>query len=186
MDTATILSLACNLLRHTLSHLRNLAGQLIYQQIDNLRQQHAYKAASQQFLQAGLGINPAMAHTFAYSASYGAPVSSALQAYATQYHMSPGELLSKLNGAPNQERVIEFINEAANMPKLSDGGYAGVLPGDNPNMVGRVYLIDRGVAPNQADSLQQLKYVADALFGNNYLTGPAPASFGSHGRNFAS
>jgi hypothetical protein len=61
------------------------------------------------------------------------------------------------------------------MPKQPSGQYAVSLPTDSPKQVGTHVvweLLDKGRKfethlPNQADSLRQLKYWADHLFGQN-------------------
>jgi hypothetical protein len=88
--------------------------------------------------------------------------------------MTPGQLLQKLNAEPI-DNVTQFISEAANMPKQPNGQYAVSLPTDSPKLVGTHVvweLLDEGRKfethlPNQADSLRQLKYWADYLFGQN-------------------
>src|SRR5262249_4721470 len=98
------------------------------------------------------------------------------QAYANAHHMTPGQLLQKLNQAPT-DKAIEFIEEAAGMPKQSNGHYAVSLPTDDPKLVGTHQVTEPGDKGHsytlnvayQADSLRQLNYWADYLFGRNGL-----------------
>ena len=63
------------------------------------------------------------------------------------------------------------------MPQKSKGRYAASLPSDNPNQVG-THMVIQGAGrfavpkqvPYQADSLRQLKYWADYLFGANQVS----------------
>ena len=72
--------------------------------------------------------------------------------------------------------AVEFINEAAGMPQ-SHGHYAASLPSDDPGQVGTHMVTepgDKGHSYNvnvdyQADSLRQLNYWANYLFGQNGL-----------------
>jgi hypothetical protein len=140
-------------------------------------QQH-FQQDSSKFLQHGLGLKPDLADALSAPSgqSDGSSSAAALQAYASQYHLSPGQLLQKLNQEPI-DKATQFIDEAANMPKQSGGQYAVSLPSDNPSQVGTypktIYGAKGGSAkvnvPYQADSLRQLNYWADYLFGKNQL-----------------
>ena len=99
-----------------------------------------------------------------------------LQAYAGAHHMSAAQLLQKLNHEP-VDKAVNFIDEAAFMPTQSNGKYAASLPSDNPRQVGTHEVTEPGDKGHnykenvdyQADSLRQLSYWADYLFGGNGL-----------------
>jgi hypothetical protein len=58
------------------------------------------------------------------------------------------------------------------MPKQSNGKYAVSLPTDNPHDVHEILIGGRGPGARvraQADSLRQLNYWADYLFGPNQV-----------------
>jgi LysM domain len=152
-------------------------GTLIYQGIKSAQEQQAYRDDSSKFLQQGLGLKPDIANALSGPSgqSDGSSASAALQAYASAYHMTPGQLLQKLNQEPT-DKVKQFINEAANIPTQSNGGYATSLPTDDPHQTGN-HLVWRAAGraaveesvPYQADSLRQLKYWADYLFGKDQV-----------------
>ncbi len=158
-------------------------GALIYEGIKSSNEQQAYQNDSFKFLQQGLGLKSDIAHELV-APSGGLPTggsstsaSNALQAYASAYHMSPAQLLQKLNQEPT-DKAIQFIDEAAGMPTQSNGQYALSLSADSPSQVGTHVVTVHGAkggeakvhVPNQADSLRQLKYWADQLFGKNQLS----------------
>jgi LysM repeat protein len=152
------------------------AGILIYQVIESARATEAYQADSSRFLQQGLGLNPALADALSAPSGHddGSSASAALQAYAKAYHIPYAQLLQKLNQEPI-DKATEFINEAANMQAQSNGQYAASLPSDDPKMVG-THPVTRAAGRGpvypvhvnyQANSLQQLHYWADYLFGKD-------------------
>jgi hypothetical protein len=152
-------------------------GTAIYDGVKGSQAQAAYQHDSSKFLQQGLGLKPDVAD--ALSAPSGQPdgssASAALQRYANEYHLPLGDILQKLNQEPIG-KVKQFVNEAANMPKKSNGHYAASLPSDNPNQVGTHMVMQGGgrfarpmQVPYQADSLRQLKYWADYLFGASQM-----------------
>ena len=155
------------------------AGTLIWLGIKSGIDAQHYQADSSKFLQRGLGLNSNLADWLAMPGQ-SASASTALNAYAHAYglspHDQPGLLLSKLNREPI-DKAMQFIDEAAGMPTQPGGGYAVSLPGDGPNQVGThtvTMLGDKGhnwteTVANQADSLRQLNYWADYLFGKNQL-----------------
>jgi hypothetical protein len=154
-------------------------GTLIWLGIKSGIDAQHYQEDSSKFLQQGLGLNSNLADWLALPGQ-SASASAALNAYAHAYGLSPREqpglLLSKLNKEP-LDKAMEFINEAAGMPTQPGGGYAVSMPGDGPNKIGThsvTMLGDKGHnwtenVANQADSLRQLKYWADYLFGKNQL-----------------
>jgi LysM repeat protein len=154
-------------------------GTLIWLGIKSAINANHYQEDGSKFLQRGLGLNSNLADWLALPGQ-SASASASLNAYAHAYGLSPREqpglLLSKLNKEP-LDKAIEFINEAAGMPTQPGGGYAASMPGDGPNKVGThsvTMLGDKGHnwtenVANQADSLRQLKYWADYLFGKNQL-----------------
>jgi LysM repeat protein len=153
-----------------------LGGDLIYEGIKSGLDARAYENDSTQFLQqSGLGLNPDMVDELSLPGLSG-PASGALQTYAGANHISAAQLLQKLNHEP-ADKAIEFIDEAAFMPKQSNGQYAVSLSSDDPKQVGTHMVTepgDKGHNYNlnvdyQADSLRQLSYWADYLFGKNGL-----------------
>jgi LysM repeat protein len=155
------------------------AGTLIWLGIRSAINANHYQEDGSKFLQRGLGLNSNLADWLALPGQ-STSASAALNAYAHAYGLSPrqqpGLLLSKLNKEP-LDKAIEFINEAAGMPTQPGGGYAASMPGDGPNKVGThsvTMLGDKGHnwtenVANQADSLRQLNYWADYIFGKNQL-----------------
>ena len=153
-----------------------LGGDLVYEGVKSVLDARSYAADSTQFLQqSGLGLNPDMVDELSLPGLSG-PASAALQAYAGAHHMSAAQLLQKLNQEP-VDKAINFIDEAAFMPTQSNGQYAASLPSDDPRQVGTHMVTepgDKGHNYNvnvdyQADSLRQLSYWADYLFGKNGL-----------------
>lgn len=80
------------------------------------------------FLERGLGLKPDMADALSrpLDQNNDSSVSTALQRYGHQYHLTPAQVL----------QTTTFINEAANMPTQDNGQYAVSLPPDNHNRVG--------------------------------------------------
>jgi hypothetical protein len=154
-----------------------VAGTLIYQGIKSAQEQEAYQNDSSKFLQQGLGLKPDLANALSapLDQSDGSSASAALQAYASTYHMSYGQLLQKLNQEPI-DKATQFINEAADMPTQSNDTYAAALPTDDPRQTGD-HLVWRSEGrvtvqqsvPYQANSLRQLQFWADHLFGKNQI-----------------
>jgi hypothetical protein len=153
-------------------------GGLLYQGIKSGEEQQAYANDSANFLQRGLGLNSNLAQDLSLPGQ-SAQAAAALQAYSTHFNMSRGELLSQLNREPIDKALL-FVSEAAGIPTQPGGGYAASRPGDRPGQVGFHNVVitvgDKGPhtsytesVPNQADSLLQLRYWADYLFGKNQV-----------------
>jgi hypothetical protein len=152
-------------------------GILIYQGVKSAQARQAYQDDSAKFLQQGLELKPDLAKALSAPSgqSDGSSASAALQAYAGAYHLTPAQLMQKLNQEP-LDKVKQFIDEAANMPTQSNGSYAPSLATDDPHQVGS-HLVWRAAGrtavqqsvPYQADSLRQLKYWADYLFGKDQV-----------------
>jgi hypothetical protein len=146
---------------------------------ESAMEQRQYQADFAQFMQQGLGLSPGLSQALGATAnaSDGSTALTPLAAYAAQYHMSLAELLHKLDQEP-VGKATQFIEEAAGMPTQPDGTYAVSLPTDGYSQVGyhagQVVPYPASASysagiPNQADSLRQLKYWADSLFGKNKL-----------------
>jgi LysM repeat protein len=170
------------------------AGILLYEGIKAERAAEEYQVDSTRFLQQCFGLSHELAYELSApwnellgSRSGGPRASAALQAYAKAYGIPFAELLQKLDKQPI-DTAKEFIDVAANMPTYNraslppsvrlDNGYAVSMPSsDNPKMVGKhkvTMRVDRSlpftVAEDYpANSLQQLDYWADYLFGKNQL-----------------
>jgi hypothetical protein len=153
-----------------------LGGELMYDGIKSALDSNAYEADSTKFLQqSDLGLNPGILGELSLPGLSG-PASDGLQAYASAYDMTPGQILQKLNHEPG-DKAVDFIDEAAGMPQ-SDGHYTASLPTDDPKQVGTLMVPEPGDKGHnydvsvtyQADSLRQLNYWATYLFGENGLS----------------
>jgi hypothetical protein len=153
-------------------------GILVYQGIKSAQATQAFQADTTKFLQQGLGLNSNLAQELSAPGFQpnGASASAALQAYAKAYHLTPAQLLQELSQKPI-DKAINFIDEAADMPTQSNGHYALTLSTDDPRMVGTHKVTELGDKGHnytfnedyQANSLRQLKYWADYLFGQNQV-----------------
>jgi hypothetical protein len=154
------------------------AGSVIWEMVNSARATAAYQSDSSRFLERGLGLNPHLTQDLAGQFGAYPSLSAALQQYAKANGMTPGQLLLKLNdvhtarGYP-QTNVDQFLFQAARMPMQSNGKFSSSAPGDygssttmkteifGPN--GEAEVI---AEPYPAQSLNQLKYWAQVLFGN--------------------
>jgi hypothetical protein len=149
-------------------------GQLFYSAIRSSDEQQAFQQDGIKFLQQGLGLNFDLAQELTWPGGQSTSASHALQAYADTYHIPLKQILLKLNQEP-ANRAILFVDEAAGVPKQSNGQPVVSQHGDGPGEVGyhKFTASDKGHTyytaeiPNQADSLTQLHYWADYLFGKN-------------------
>jgi hypothetical protein len=102
-----------------------------------------------------------------------------LQQYAKAYHVTPGQLLSELNTQWNQEKVSnvdQFLYQASRMIPQSNGTYArnqpildGQRSGSQEIQIVKNGKVETVPEPFPAESLGQLNYWADVLFGNNQV-----------------
>lgn len=150
------------------------AGIFGWQMLSDWKATDAYRGATTAFLQDGLGINPQLGTALANMPSN---TSAALQQYAAAYHTTPGNLLKELNKQWNERKarnVEQFLFEASRMPAQSDGTYARTQPlldgernGSEQMQIVRNDKVVTVPEPITADSLGQLNYWSDVLFGNN-------------------
>jgi hypothetical protein len=143
----------------TVAGLTIFGALLVYDGVKRVREVKAFHRDTSNFLQRGLGLTPEVADAFSESGSSGDFAAAALQAFAHQYNMSYGQLLQKLDREPI-DKVRKFILAAVNMRGGPD--YAASLPTDAPPpRLGR---------PDwRVQSLRELRYYADYLFGPNKL-----------------
>jgi len=153
------------------------AGSLGWQMYSDWRANDAYRSASSDFLKDGLGINPQLGQLLTNLPSN---TSAALQQYAAAYHTTPGHLLTELNTEWNEHKadnVSQFLFQASRMPAQSNGTYARtqpILDGERNSSEMKMQIVrnDKVVTvpePLTADSLGQLNYWSDVLFGNNQV-----------------
>jgi hypothetical protein len=151
-----------------------VVGQLFYSAISSADEQQAFQQDGIKFLQQGLGLNFDLAQELTWPGGQSTSASNALQAYADRYHIPVKQILLKLNQEPADKATL-FVDEAAGVPKQSNGRPVVSQHGDGPGGVGyhEFTASDKGHVyytaeiPNQADSLVQLHYWANYLFGKN-------------------
>jgi hypothetical protein len=154
-------------------------GLIGYQVYQGSQRQNANIGENAQFLEQGLGLNPNLAHALAAPANSEPSLLPALEQYAKANDMTPGELLLKLNHFANLNRgylssINQFFFEASRMPPQSNGKFASMAPGDYGNSSSLAPMVIEGPngraetvpTPLPAESLSQLKYWVQVLFGN--------------------
>jgi hypothetical protein len=153
------------------------AGSVIWQMVNSARATAAYQSDSSKFLERGLGLNSDLAKELGATAGSSPSLVPALQQYAEANGMTSGQLLLKLNDVHTARgyplaNVGQFIFQAGRMPMQSNGKFATSLPGDSGNGISKIEIFGpNGEAevvpePLPAESLNQLKYWAQVLFGN--------------------
>jgi LysM domain len=154
------------------------AGSVIWQMVNSARATDAYRSDNTKFLEQGLGLNSGLAQALAGPGGSSPSLVPALQQYARANGMTPGQLLLKLNDVHTARgypltNVDQFLYQASRMPMQSNGAFPSSVPGDygssqiskieifGPNGQGEVV-----PEPLPAESLNQLNYWAQVLFGN--------------------
>jgi hypothetical protein len=142
----------------------------------------AFERDGQQFLEDALHLRPPIASALASVGGPNLGPAQALLDYAQQYHIPPGQLLTFLN-TKNPVDVQNFVYLCENLSPQKGGTYAPTSPSDyhpldyqpggpfvarpSPREYVSLPSGPRNLYPPSPQSLRQLRYWAEAIFGAN-------------------